>query len=412
MTNAAQRSPYAVYDREAPAGVPTVDSDPFSVRYFDDPWPELERMRETGPYVWLSRYCIGAVARYDQAREVLSDWKRFSSARGVGMEDFEIHGRFRLPSLLNEADPPAHTLPRGLISGVLAPPVLKGLRAGFEQEARQLVDTLVQRRTFDAIRDLARAYPLRVFPDAVGIQRDGREKLLPHADMLFNSFGPRNELFEASRGNADFAYVEAQGQRANLAPGGLGLRLHEAAQQAGFPEDKAAMLVRALVQAGLDTTINAIGAVLFCLARFPDQLRKLRDNPDLIKGAFDEAIRFESPVQTEFRTATCDTEIGGLPVRSGEKILVLLGGANRDPRKWEQPDRFDIERSSMGHLGFGVGIHMCVGQMLARLEAEIVLREFVKRCDSFEIVGEPVRHYNNTVRGLASLPIEVIPSRK
>lgn len=411
MFNPQQRSPFAVYDRDPPCGVPVADCDPFSRSYFDDPWPQLEAMREAGPYIWLSQYCIGAVARYDQAREVLSDWKRFTSARGVGMEDFEIHGRFRLPSLLNEADPPEHTLPRGLISGVVSPPVLKGLRAGFEQKAKSLVDELMQRQQFDGIADFARAYPLSVFPDAVGIQQEGREKLLPHADLLFNSFGPRNELFESSRANADFAYVEAQGQRANLAPGGLGMRLHDAAAKAAFPEEKAAMLVRALVQAGLDTTINAIGATLFCLARFPDQWRKLRANPALVKVAFDEAIRFESPVQTEFRTATCDTEIGGMTVRAGEKILILLGGANRDPRKWNEPDRYDIDRNVVGHLGFGVGIHMCVGQMLARMEAEILLGEFVRRCESFEIAGPPVRHYNNTVRGLSSLPLAAMPAK-
>lgn len=200
-----------------------------------------------------------------------------------------------------------------------------------------------------------------------------REKLLPHADLLINSFGPRNELFERSRANADFAYVEAQGQRANLAPGGLGMRLHEAAAKAAFPKGKAAMLVRAMVQAGLDTTIKAIGATLFCLARFPDQWLKLRKNPELVKAAFDEAIRFESPVQTEFRTATCNTEIDGLQSRAGEKILILLGGANRDPRKWNEPDRYDIDRNV-------VAIWVSV------------------------TAGPPVRHYNNTVRGLGSLP--------
>lgn len=366
-------------------------------------------MRDAGPYLWLSRYCIGGVARYDQVREALSDWRRFSSARGVGMEDFEIHGRFRLPSLLNEADPPEHGLPRGIISGVLSPPVLKSLRAGFESKAAALVDEMLERRRFDGITDFARVFPLSVFPDAVGIQRAGREKLLPHADMLFNSFGPRNELFEASRGNADFAYVEAQGQKGNLTLDGLGMRLHHAAERAGMPESQAAMLVRALVQAGLDTTINAIGATLYCLARFPDQWQTLREDPSLVKGAFEEAIRFESPVQTEFRTAVEDTELGGMPVRAGEKILVLLGGANRDPRHWDEPDRYDITRNTLGHLGFGAGIHACVGQLLARLEAEILISELVRRTASLQIVASPVRHYNNTVRGLASMPLELVP---
>lgn len=410
MSNAAIRSPYAVFDRESPVGVPAVNCDPFSIPYFDDPWPQLAEMREAGPYVWLERYCIGAVARYDQVRDALSDWRRFSSARGVGMEDFEIHGRFRLPSLLNEADPPEHGLPRGIVSGVLSPPTLKSLRAGFEEQARVLIDELLDRRRIDGVADLARAFPLRVFPDALGIQQAGREKLLPHADMLFNSFGPRNELFEASRSNADFAYVEAQGQRENLTPDGLGMRVHQAAERAGLPEAKAAMLVRALVQAGLDTTINAIGATLYCLARSPDQWQALRQDASLVKAAFEEAIRFESPVQTEFRTVTEDTELGGTPVRAGEKILILLAGANRDPRRWEQPDSYDIGRNSLGHVGFGAGIHACVGQVLARLEAEVLIAELVRRTARLEIADRPVRHYNNTVRGLAALPLELVPA--
>jgi len=240
----------------------------------------------------------------------------------------------------------------------------------------------------------------------MGMKREGREKLLPHAEMLFNSFGPRNALFEASRAQASFDWVEEQGRRENLSPG-LGLVIHEAADRGEIGPEEAPLLVRALLQAGLDTTVNAIGATLYCLARFPDQWERLRAEPALAKAAFDEAIRFESPVQTFFRTATRDTEIGGARVHEGDKILMMLASANRDPRQWDAPDRYDITRKTLGHVGFGAGIHQCVGQILARMEGELVLDALVRRVKRIRIAGDVVRRHNNTLRGLASLPVEV-----
>lgn len=403
-------SPYAIYDRKPPEDAARLDLDPFSIDYFRDPFPGQAALRDAGPFVWLNRYNIGAVARYEFVREVLLDWRTFSSARGVGMEDFEVHGRFRLPSLILEADPPEHGVARGILSRVLSPPVLKSLRDRFRREADELVDELVARRSFDGIADFAEAFPLRVFPDAIGMSREGREKLLPHADMLFNSFGPRNALFQASLGQASFEWVEAQGRREMLAPGGLGMMVHEAADREGLPTEDAAKLVRALLQAGLDTTINALGATLLCLARFADQWERLRADPSLAKAAFEEAIRLESPVQTFFRTATRDTVLGGSRVNAGDKILMFLGAANRDPRQWSQPDRYDITRKVIGHVGFGAGIHACVGQLLSKLEAEVLLASFTARVRQLRIAGEPERRFNNTLRGLAALPIEIVPA--
>lgn len=407
MTNAL--SPYAIYDKVPPAGVPVLDLDPFHTQYFDNPFPDQERMREVGPFFWLSRYAIGGVARYDWVREVLTDWRTYCSSRGVGMEDFLRHGRIRLPSLILEADPPEHDISRQVLSRALSAPVLKSLRGRFERIADELVETLVAKRKFDGISDLARAYPLSVFPDAVGIRAEGREKLLPHADALFNSFGPRNELFQASTANVDFSWIEDLALRENLTPGGLGMHVHEAADRGEIDRRSAAMLVRALLQAGLDTTINSIAAAVHALATFPAEWAKLRADPSLAKNAFEEAVRYETPVQTFFRTAMRHTALGGVPVEEGDKILVFLGAANRDPRRWEEPDRYDITRRTIGHVGFGTGIHACVGQLLARLEGEIVLVALSKRVRSLSLSEPPRRHYNNTIRSWSSMPIEVEP---
>jgi hypothetical protein len=136
----------------------------------------------------------------------------------------------------------------------------------------------------------------------------------------------------------------------------------------------------------------------------------LRREPSLARNAFEEAVRFESPVQTFFRTTTRDVEIGGYGIAEGEKVLMFLGAANRDPRRWDDPDRYDITRRTSGHVGFGSGIHMCVGQLVARLEGEVLLAALARKVASIEISGPVKRRYNNTLRGLESLPITLTPA--
>jgi cytochrome P450 len=376
------------------------------------PYPVHALLRDAGPCVWLSRYGIAAVSRYEQVRQVLTDWQTFSSARGVGLADFVKHGRFRLPSIILEVDPPEHSRSRNALNQVLSPAAMRGLRERFAVEAGRLVDELVERREFDACRDLAEAYPLRVFPDAIGMSPEGRDNLLPYGDMVFNSFGPPNELFQQSapRAKQAFPWVEAQSQRAQLRPEGFGARLHALADAGELTTDEAAKLTRALLTAGVDTTVNGIGAAIYALARFPDQWRKLCANPGLARAAFEEAVRYESPVQTFFRTTTRATHVGGTLLPAGEKVLMFLGAANRDPRHWPEPDRYDIERKTLGHVGFGAGIHVCVGQLLARLEGELMLEAMARKIATLEIVGEPQRRYNNTLRGLSRLALRVTPA--
>ena len=165
--------------------------------------------------------------------------------------------------------------------------------------------------------------------------------------------------------------------------------------------------MRSLLSAGLDTTVYGIGAAVYCLARFPEELARLRADPSLARNAFEEAVRFESPVQTFFRTTTRDVEIGGSRIGEGEKVLMFLGAANRDPRRWENPDRYDITRKTSGHVGFGSGIHMCVGQLVARLEGEVMLSAIARKVAAIEISGPVTRRYNNTLRGLSSLPMRI-----
>ena len=401
-----------LYDSAPPANVPMLDVDPFSDAFFADPYPVHEMLRDAGPVVWLPRYNIAAVARYAEVRAMLVDWETFSSARGVGMADFVRHGNFRLPSLTLEKDPPEHTKSRSITMRALSPLVLRDLKDRFTSEAETMVDELIERRHFDAVPDLAEAFPLRVFPDAIGMKREGRDNLLPYGDMVFNSFGPPNHLFRnsAPRAESAFPWVESQSRRENLAPGGFGMKIYEAVDAGEIDETSGAMLVRGLLTAGVDTTVNGIGAAIYCLARFPDEWAKLRADPTLARAAFEEAVRFESPVQTFFRTTSRPTEFSGVALDEGQKMLMFLGAANRDPRKWDDPDRYDIMRKISGHVGFGFGIHVCVGQLLAKLEGEVLLTALARRVRSITIVGEPKRRLNNTLRGLKSLPVEINPA--
>ncbi len=389
--------------------IPALDIDPFCRAFFDDPYPAHAALRDAGPVAYLPRYDCFAVARYDIVQPMLLDWQSFSSARGAGLSDFAREKPWRLPSLLLETDPPLHDRTRKLMDRVLSPAAVRALRADFARAADALIDELLARGSFDAVRDLAEAYPLTVFPDAVGMPPANRRFLLPYGNMVFNSFGPRNEFFEAAVQDAApvLQWVQAQSQRDALAPTGFGAVIHAAVDTGDIAADEAPILVRSLLTAGVDTTVNGIGAAVYCLARFPGEFARLRADPSLARAAFEEAVRLESPVQTFFRTTTRDVEIGGEVVEEGRKVLMFLGAANCDPRRWEQPDDYDIARRNAGHVGFGTGIHGCVGAVLARLEGELVLSALARKVASIEIAGEPRRRYNNTLRGMASLPVTV-----
>ncbi|MBY5379187.1 cytochrome P450 [Rhizobium leguminosarum] len=389
--------------------LPTSDLDPFSIEFFKDPFPVHEELRELGPLFSLSKYGIYGVARYEQVHHVLTNWQTFCSSRGVGLADFAKEKPWRPPSLVLEKDPPEHDRARKILSKVLSPVSVKRLRQSFEAAAERKVDELLGRGRFDGINDLAEAYPMSVFPDAVGLAPEGREHLLPYAGLAFNAFGPPNELREQAIAKATphVAYVTEQCRRQNLAEEGFGAEVHAAVDTGQITSDEAVLLVRSLLTAGIDTTVNGIGAALYCLARFEDQWTALRSEPQLARNAFEEGIRFESPVQTFFRTTAREAEIGGHVIPEGSKVLMFLGAANRDGRKWTLPDHYDIRRVTSGHVGFGAGIHMCVGQLVARLEGELILTALARKVKRIRITGEPIRAFNNTLRGLTSLPLEI-----
>jgi len=256
-----------------PMDVPRLEIDPFSEEFLSDPFAYHPRLREVGPVFWLEAIGVYGVARHEEVTQVLKNHEVFVSSRGVGLADFSKEKPFRPPSLLLEADPPLHNKTRAVMNRIVAMPVLKGLEDEWRAKAKDLVAELIQKDEFDAVIDLAEEFPMRVFPDAVGLMDEGRHHLLTYAAIVFNAFGPRNKIFD---------------------------------------------------------NIN---------------------------------------------------------IPEGSKVLTFLAAANRDEGRWENPNDFSVTRNASGHVGFGHGIHVCLGQMVARMEADALLSAMREKISRITAVG-------------------------
>ncbi len=396
-----------------PDDVPVVDVDPFSNDFLTSPYADHERMRAAGPIIWIPKYGIYASARHEEVRAILNDHVTYISSAGVGLADFNKETPFRPKSLILEADPPDHTRARSVLARILSPKTVMQVRSNFAAEADLLLDRLMHKArtegSIDGVKDLSEVYPLKVFPDAVGLEPEGREMLLLYGNMIFNAFGPRNELLmrAVEKVMPVTQWIMDHCKREMLRPGGFGDLIYQAADAGEISHEEAPLLVRSFLSAGVDPTVNGIGNALLCLARHPEQYAKLHADPALARPAFEETLRYESAVQTFFRTTSADARIGGVTIPRGSKVLTFLAAANRDGRHWPEPDRFDIERRPTGHMAFGSGIHGCVGQVVARLEGELILAGIAKRVKRLSLAGEPSRRLNNTLRALASLPLKL-----
>ena len=409
--------------------LPELDLDPYAPEFLADPYPYYAQLRDAGPVVWLTRYEHYVVARHAETKAVLDDWETFGSTRGFGLHDPEREPPLldspeyepiaRLPHMNTEAirglldavrpDPPEHDPIRRLFMRMLAPGLIRRSREQIVGAAQALVEKLVARGSFDAAVELADAFVLGVIGDLVGLPEQGREHIIAYGNMAMNTSGPRNEVYLESIEHAvdAVAWVDQVCTRDSLSPGPIGQLIFDAVDAGEIEEEMGNAFVRVFPTAAVDTTSSTITNAIYNLAVNPDQWALLRDDPSLARRAFQETMRFTQAIHPLYRTTTRDGELAGSKLAAGIKMALFLGSANRDPRVFEDPDRFEIRRDATAQLGFGSGIHSCAGQTLARLEGEAVLTALSRRVARLELDGEPTPRRHNTLHTWAHLPVKV-----
>jgi cytochrome P450 len=302
-----------------------------------------------------------------------------------------------------------------VIAKGMSPAVLRRMQDAFESEAEALVLRLLDGPpVIDGHTDLAKAYVLKVFPDAIGLGDQNREMLIRFGHAQFNMFGPKNEIYRQSMDEAAevFEWVAVNCKRDAVQPGGICMSMYEAADAGDVTPEEAEVLVRTLYSAGSDTTIYSLGNTLRALAEFPSQYQLLRSDIDeFAKRAFEEGIRYDNPARFTRRRATAEIDVDEVTLPADAKLLLLHMPAGRDPRRWENPEVYDITRDVVGkHLGLGFGVHACVGARVARLEGVSLLSALARHVASIEIAGEPTTTANMAVHGHETLPLRLIPA--
>lgn len=385
-----------------PAGCPVSDVDLWSDAVLTDPFPTYRALRDLGPVVWLSGPAMLAVPRFQPVRSILSDWQRFSSADGVAVGDGA--NRMMGESILT-SDPPVHDRYRKPLMDQLSPNALAAMVPEVEATAVRFASAAVEAGRFDAVADLARPYSLTVVADLIGLPSEGREHYPALAERAFNVMGPANE-----RAADGFAALLELRTRTNEACRAGQLAAGRRADQ--LCHMGRADLVGAYTWPGIDTTVNALGAAVALFARHPDQWDRERADRSLIPSAFNEVLRLHSPVHYFTRVATGPVDVEGVAIAEGGRVLVMYGSANRDERRFGDPDRFDVTRNPTEQLAFGRGVHLCVGINLARIEAHSLLAALAARVTRFEIdetdPSGPQWLVNNTLHGFEHLPVRVV----
>jgi len=279
------------------------------------------------------------------------------------------------------------------------PSTLKEVEAQIQQLADELVTQLLTRESFDGIVDFAQHLPLSVVSRLIGLPEAGRQRMLEWAAAMFDALGVMNERGQRALPIVyDLAAYVSGLERSQLHPDGWAARLFAAVDEGRIePGDVVGMLID-YVAPSLDTTILGSGHLLFALGSHSDQWDLVRNDPALIPRAIQEALRLESPVRAFTRVAVEDYPVDGTVIPAGDRVLIMYAAANRDERRYPEPDRFDVTRDAKDHLGFGHGVHRCAGSYLAELEMEALLRAMAARVRRIE-VGEPTIALNNVLRG-------------
>lgn len=386
--------------------LPSWDGDLYADAVIQDPYPVYAALRALGPVVWLSQHQVYALPRYAEVASVLRQPRRFSSARGVSLN--ERTNRLLVGSTLN-SDPPEHDATRAITSAPLLPGALEAIAPRIRRAADTLVAELAARGRFDAVSDFAQHLPVTIVAELVGLPDAARAKMLTWASATFNLFGPENDRARAAFDDLrDLkAFLDEYGTPDKLKPDGWAQRIFHVGAERGIPFETCAQLMRDYINPSLDTTISSTGQAIRFFADAPDQWALVRARPELIPNAVEEVVRLASPIRAFTRFVTEDSSIAGVPIPQGARVMVMYASANRDERKFADPDRFDVTRDVHDHLGFGSGVHMCMGMHLARLEIVSLLQALARHVATIALDGDPLVAMNNTIRAYASLPVVV-----
>ncbi len=384
-----------------------------SPAFREDPYPHYERFRGRDPLLRVADTIWFALGHAEVTNLLRHPRMSTDEQQHAATEAGNALDPNRTRSLLF-MDPPDHTRLRNLVARAFTPRRIEGLRAATEAITAELLDAMPADGTpVDLIQAFAYPLPVRVICSLLGIPPADEAVFTGWSRGIARSLDPSVLRSPAIDATIDQARSELRAYLADLlqfrrkSPGDDLLSGLAAVDADGdrISSGEVLSLAVLLLVAGHETTVNLLGNGVLALLRAPDQLALLRQSPELVAGAVDELLRFDGPVQITQRIATEDMDVGGCQVRRGDEILLVLGAANRDPTVFADPNRLDVTRDARRHVGFGGGIHHCLGAVLARMETQIALAGLLDRFGHIELAGTPVRRPTFTLRGLETLPL-------
>jgi cytochrome P450 len=387
-----------------------MDFNPYSYEFHDDPFPFYRELRDRAPCYHNAELNFWAVSRYDDVLAALHDPDTYCSRYGITLEQDST-----LPMLLT-TDPPGHTDLRRRVSRAFTPRRIADLEPEIRRLAQQFLDSLVEQHDADLIADYAARLPMDVIARMLGVPESDEAQLREWTNALLDREEGIPDVTPAGVEAAinlykyfcEFVAERRSGARTGGASDDLTTALCTPPVGGdGLDDEQVVGFLFLLIIAGNETTTKLLANCLLALQRFPSERAKVTADPARIPDAVEEILRYEGSTQFMARTLTRDVELHGRPMPAEAKVLLLLGSANRDERAWDRPDTFDIDRAStVQHVGFGHGIHVCLGAALARLEMRVSLEEIFRAIPDYEIdEARCTRVHSGNVRGWASMPM-------
>jgi len=355
-----------------------------------------------------------AVTRYEDVVHVSKNHALFSSERGsavnADMPEMELQ---LIRQQMIHMDPPRHTTLRKLVNRGFTPRMIGQMEPHVRELAREIVDKVAAKGECDFVTAIAAELPLLVIAELLGVPREDRWKLFSWSNRLIGAEDPDY----GSPVDAQLAIMElfqygawlADQRRADPKDDIVSALVHANVDGEKLGGLDFNMFFFLLVVAGNETTRNAISGGMQALCEHPDQRAKLIARPELLETGVDEIVRWVTPVMQFRRTATRDLELGGQKIRENDKVVIYYGSANRDARVFTDPERFDVERDPNPHVGFGIGVHYCLGASLAKLEMRIMFEELFRRLPDLELAGPVARLRSNFINGIKSMPVRFTP---